>query len=207
MRMRLVQPGRVPYGGSFAINRPDLGMVGTGTTFDMLERNVRAYRRANGIPTGLGFAEELEGQICVLYSAECEITDTILPLSRRLTLDDVVAGTKVLAAFKAAGSPLVPKEEAVRRAEICSRCKLCVPFPKPCNGICASLKEWVDKLVGGYTTPYDEDPRACSVCHCFYSWHVRVPYEYLNRGLDDEQRAIFQEANKLFGCWKISGTA
>ena len=79
MKMRLKAIGRVPYGGGFKINRPDLGMVGTGTAFDMLDRNVRAYRKANGIPTGLGFSEELEQQISELYPDEAEMVDPDLP--------------------------------------------------------------------------------------------------------------------------------
>ena len=205
MRLRIRHIGQVPYDAPYKINKPELGMVGWGTTFDMLERNVREYRRANGMPTGLGFSEELETEICKLYPQECEVTDTILPLQRRLTMDDVISGTKVVASLKAAGSPLVPKEEAERRGEICSRCKLCQPFPKPCNGLCAGLKTVVDSVVGGYTTQYDTDYRACSICHCFFSTQIRVPYEFLDKGLDDSERAQFQEAHKLFGCWKISG--
>jgi hypothetical protein len=179
-------------------------MVGFGTTFEMLETNVRKYRYANGIPCGLGFAEELEKEICLLYPAECQITDTVLPLQRRLTMDDVIAGTKVLAAFKASGSILVPKEEAMRRAAICSRCPLCVTFPKPCNGICESLRVVVAQVVSGYDMPeYDTDPRACSICHCFYSSHVRLPYDTLSVGLNNSEREQFQEAHKVFGCWKV----
>lgn len=196
----------VPYNAPYEINRPDLGMVGFGSNFEMLETNVRKYRLANGIPTGLGFSEELESCVCQYYPNECTVTDTVLPLQRRLTFGDVVDGTKVIASFKAAGSPYVPKEEAERRAAICSRCPLCVTFPKPCNGICGELKTLVDSLLAGYQMPqYDSDPRACSICHCFFSAHVRIPYEYLNKGLDDEQRAQFQEAAKLSGCWKTVG--
>ena len=205
MRMRLRVPGQVPYGGGYTINRPDLGMVGVGTVFDMLERSVRAYRRANAIPTGLGFSEELETEICKLYPAEAEMTDTVLPLNRRLTLDDVISGTKVIAAFKASGSPLVSKEEATRRGAICSKCKLCQPFPKPCNGLCGGLKTIVDSVIGGYSTEYDDDPRACSICHCFYSSHIRIPYQFLEKGLNDQERAQFTEAHKLLGCWKVPG--
>ena len=192
----------MPYNAPYEINLPALGMVGTGTNFEMLSTNVRKYRLANGIPTGLGFEEELENEICKLWPNECEITDTILPLRRRLTLDDVVAGTKVLAAFKLAGSPLVPKEEAERRAAICSNCKLCVPFPRLCSGMCGSLKEVVDQVVGGYHINFDDDHRACSVCHCFAASHVRLPYSILEKGLNDEQKAQFLEAKRLFGCWK-----
>jgi len=203
MRLRIKHIGQVPYDAPYKINKPELGLVGWGTTFDMLEKHVREYRVANGIPTGLGFSEELETEICKLYPAECEMTDTILPLKRRLTMGDVISGTKVIAAFKKAGSPFVPKEEAMRRAEICSRCPLCQPIPRPCNGWCGELKTILDAVVGGYTLEQDNDYRGCSICHCVYSVQVKFPYEFLEKGLDDEQKAQFQEAHKLTGCWKV----
>lgn len=194
-----------PYGGAYEIKRPDLGMVGIGTTFEMLEDKVRAYRRAMGMPTGLGFSEELEQKICELYPQEAEVCDPNLPRAMKLSYGDITAGTKVLWSFKKAGSPLVPQAEAVRRGAICSNCKLCVPFTKPCNGLCGELKDYVDYLTSGYTTPYDNDLRGCSICHCFYSGHIRIPYEHLNKGLNDEERSQFQAANQLWGCWKVPG--
>ncbi len=192
----------VPYNAPYEINLPALGMVGMGTNFSMLETNVRKYRLANGIPTGLGFSEELENEICKLWPNECEITDTILPLRRRLNLDDVISGTKVIASFKAAGSPFVPKEEAMRRAAICERCPLCQPFPRACNGWCGALKTVLDTIVGGYSIEQDNDPRACSICHCVYATQVKFPYEFLAKGLSEEEKAQFLEAKKLSGCWK-----
>lgn len=203
MRMRLVSPGRVPYGGAYEIKEPEKGLVGTGTVFDMLETNVRKYRVAMGIPSGLGFSEELECEVCKKYPDECEITDSNLPLKRRLTLDDVVRGTKVLLALKLSGGQLVPKEEAERRAAICSRCPLAVTFPKPCNGLCASLKDVVDQIVGGYEISMDNDYRSCGICSCYIASQCRLPYSILEKGLNDEMKAQFQAASTQFGCWKV----
>jgi hypothetical protein len=190
----------------YKINRPELGMVGWGTTFDMLETNCRTWCRANGFPMGLGYREHLEQEICKLYPNECEVSGGSLNMNARHTLDDIVSGTKVILSLKRSGDPLVPKEEAIRRGEICSRCKLCVTFPKPCNGLCPSLKDVVDQIIGGnYSTPFDEDIRACSVCHCYYAAHIRIPYVHLNKGLNDTERQQFQEAKQLFGCWKTEG--
>lgn len=205
MKYRLIAPGRVPYGGRFELNLPEKGIVGFGTAYEMLEYNVRKYRVANGIPTGLGFSEELEQEVCKKYNAECEMVDGILPLKRRLTLEDVVHGTKVLLALKLSGGALVPKEEAERRAAICSRCPLCITFPKPCTGLCQSLKEVVDAIIGGYTTIMDDDPRSCSICGCYASSQCRLHYNILEKGLNDEMKAQFKQAHVELGCWKHEG--
>jgi hypothetical protein len=203
MKMRLKHTQSVPYGGMYKINRPDLGMVGNGTVFEDLIRNVRAFRKANAIPTGLGFDRELEAEICKLYPDESEPADPDLPTKARLTFEDLVHGTKVLLSFKLAGSPIVSKEEALRRGSICARCPLCVPFAHPCGGLCGELKTVVDSLTGGYDTQWDNDLRACSVCHCFYSSHIRIPYEHLEKGLTDEMKKQFQKANEYYSCWKV----
>ncbi len=208
MKAKLKYLTQTPYGNEFKINRPDLGMVGTGTTFVMLETNVKKYRIANGIPIGLGFSEDLEAQICLLYPKECDQTDEILPLNRRHNLDDIIRGTKVLLSFKRAGSPYVPKEEALRRAAICSKCPLCQSFPRGCGGgLCGELKEIVDAMVSGYSTPLDTDLRACAICRCFAGTHVKVPYKHLAKGLTEEMKEQFQRAHDEpgIGCWKVEG--
>lgn len=206
MRYRVITPMQPPYGGMFKIERKDLGMVGFGTTFEMLERNVRKYRRDNGIPIGLSFSEELECQICINYPKECEASSDVLPFKRRIGYDDVVRGTKVLAELKVRlGGQLVPQEEANRRAHICNKCPLAQTFPTPCSGFCGELKSLIDTIIGGYATFLDGDKRACSVCRCFLASHVRVPYAALEAGLDAEMKAQFEEAAKDLGCWKVPG--
>lgn len=207
MKMKLLRPQQPPYGGSYTLNEPSKGMVGSGTSLDMLETNVRKYRTSMGIPTGLGFAEELQQEVCAHYPQECEHSDPNLPTQIRLGFDDMVHGTRVLLSFKMAGSPLVSKEEAIRRGEICSRCKLCVPFQHPCTGLCGELKTIVDSLVGHYETPFDNDLRGCGICHCFFSSHVRIPYEHLNKGITPEMGNQFAAAHAAFGCWKVPGAA
>lgn len=207
MRYRVITPMQPPYGGIFKIDRPDLGMVGTGTTFEMLERNVRKYRRDNAIPIGLGFSEELEQHICQAYPQECEMSNEVLPLKRNLGMDDVVRGTEVLAALKIRlGGQLVPQPEAIRRGNTCDKCPMCKPFPTPCSGLCGAIKSLADQIIGGsYGTPWDGDKRACGICRCFMSSHIRVPYAALEVGLDDDMKAQFQEAAKEFNCWKVPG--
>lgn len=207
MKMKLRTTMQPPYGGMYRIDRPDIHMVGMGTSFEMLDTNCRKWRKNNGYPVGLGFSEELEQIICGMYPDEAEVADPTLPTQVKLGFDDVVRGTEVLVSFKAAGSPLVPKEEAERRAAICGRCKLLVPFSRPCGGLCGALKTAVDAVIGGYDIAFDNDLRACGICHCFAASHVRIPYAHLEKGLTPEMKAQFNAAAQIYSCWKVEGAA
>lgn len=205
MKWKLKAPGQVPYGAQYMLDLPERGMVGTGTVFDMLETRVRLWRKANGWPMGLGLSEEIEQCVCEKYPAECEADDTLLPIRRRLTLDDVIRGTKVILAMKLHPDPLVPKAEAERRGAICEKCPLAIQFPKPCGGLCGELKTIVDSVIGGYDTRFDTDYRSCSVCSCYFSSQIRIKYELLDKGLTDQMRGEFRMANEAYNCWKIPG--
>lgn len=206
MRMRLKKRGQVPYGGMYEIKRHDLGMVGRATTFDGIRDQVFAYRRANALPIGLGFEEELENEICKLYPKECEGCDDRIPLKRRLSMADVVHGTKVILALKLAGGELVSNQEAMQRWEICNRCPLNVVFPIPCAGLCPELRSVVDGIIGGRRLPFDDDRRSCAICGCYSAAQVRVPYRHLEKGLTPEMKEAFQVAKTEFGCWKTPAT-
>ena len=205
MRMRLKKRGQVPYGGMYEIKRHDLGMVGRATTFDGVRDQVFAYRRANALPIGLGFEEELENEICKMYPKECEGCDPDIPLKRRLGMADVVHGTKVLLSLKRAGDQLVSANEALRRYEICNRCPLNIQFPIPCSGLCPELRSVVDAIIGGNRLPCDDDRRSCAVCGCYTASHIRIPYEHLARGITEEMKRSFQRAHEEFNCWKVPG--
>lgn len=198
---RLIQSGRVPYGGLFQVNRPAEGMVGQGSTFDQLERNVLAYRRANGIPVGLGFSDELMSLVCQLYPVECKETDPrMLPdKPTRLRFSDVVTGTKVMVSLATASNPIVSPEEAARRANICAVCKYNVQFSKPCGGICAALKQVVKAAIGNRSTPRASELNACQICKCYLESAVWVNAALQIKPLSDNQKAQFE---LVPNCWK-----
>jgi len=122
VKLRLRSKNQAPYGGIYELSRADIGMVGRGTTWDMVRNRIMDYRKANGIPIGLGFDDELEQALCRSYPAECEYFDGRSPKLRNLGLHDVVVGTKVMISLKLAGSPLEDRAEAERRAKICVDC-------------------------------------------------------------------------------------
>jgi hypothetical protein len=203
MKYQLIAPGRVPYGGRYELNLPEKGIVGFGTAFQMLESNVRKYRIANGIPTGLGFSEELEQEVCIKYPSECtDIDPNSLVMRRGLNLDDIITGTKTMVSLLAAGSPTVDQTEADRRAAICAGCRWNQSFSKPCSGICQSLLDVVKGITGAKSTPYDNQLMSCYWCGCFIQASVWVPRDIQWNALNDAQKAKFKQVSH---CWKRDG--
>lgn len=204
IRAALVTKSQPPYGGQFSINRPDIGMVGGGTNFEMLMRNLRNYRKSNAIPMGLEFEDEVEREICKLYPAACHETSNLIPnRDRTYSFSDVIHGTKAMIAFKLAGSPLVSQEEANKRAAICSHCPNNGPFTKPCGGICGELQDIVVSLIGGKTTPMDAALNSCYICNCFNRASVWVELDVMWKTLTPTQKEQFKTAKEQYQCWKF----
>jgi hypothetical protein len=200
--LRVKRRNQPPYGGLWALNLPDKGLVGTGYVYEALRRNLAEYRKANDIPIGIGFDDEIEQSLCAQYPGECGDESKVRP--HRLEFGDVVNGAKVMLALKLSGSQLVPAAEAERRAAICGACPHNEDFNKPCAGICQKLKELVHKIIGANRTKLDDDNKACKICSCFTSAHIWLPVEILNKGLTDLMRDRFREAKEKHNCWKVT---
>lgn len=199
MKIQLKSRGVIPYGGYFKFREPATGQYLNGGTWDMLLQTVRDYRKANGIPLGLDFEDEVETQVCRNQPDECDYIDDSIPRDRQLSMSDVIRGTKVLLSFKLAGSPLVSREEAERRGSICSGCRFNVTFPRPCTGLCPELRDLVVAIVGNQGTQYDKDLKSCSICGCFTQAHIWLPLDILDKGLTEGMRSAF---NSIPHCWK-----
>lgn len=195
---RLLQGNRVPYGGEYRINRPDLGMVGTGYIFDVLLESVRSYRKANGIPIGLGFVDEVEKVICEQMPDECEEHNGKMPLRKR-TLSDIIAGSRVMLSHWWNGRKLVTREESERRARICVSCPMNQTFVKSCTGICPELKQVVTSIVDAQGTQYDINLHSCQICGCYLSAAIWVPLDVQLNPLPEEQKEQFENVPN---CWK-----
>lgn len=198
--MEVIGDFHVPYGSKFEVIDPATKLTITGTTFRMLFNAACASRKANSVPEGLGFREEVMDWVCQKYPQECKPVDFSRPKTS-LSLSDVLRGTHVLVAFKLAGSPLVDSKEAERRAGICAQCKLNVAFPKPCGGLCGELKTMVDTIIGNVRTPTDNSNKSCAICRCYTSAHVWLPLDILDKGLTDDMRKQFKSVPD---CWKKS---
>ncbi len=172
--------------------------------WEYLLKAIADHRRKHNLPIGLGFADEVEAQVCQNQPEMCADTDPTIPKARNLGLSDIMHGMAVMASWKLAGSPLVPQQEANRRAEICSKCRMNVVFSRPCGTMCGQLKNAVHALVGKVATPFDNELKSCSICACFTSAHVWLPLTYLDKGLTDDMRAQFLVAKEKWGCWKVT---
>lgn len=201
---KLIHINRVPYGGEYVLNRPDLGMVGSGSSFVQLEGRVRAYRHANSIPTGLGFQQELMQVVCEKYPQEC--TDAVpgeFSRPHKLGLNDVVLGTRIAFSMVSKGlsgeTVVVDDAEANRRAEICAQCAFNVPFTKPCGGYCGELRDLVRRLVGNKEVKGASNLGACFLCHCFLESAVWVRLDIQVNPMPAELKAKFEAVER---CWK-----
>jgi len=196
---RIKIPSQIPYGGEYRLNIPEIGMVGNGMNFEALLRSIREWRRANSMPIGLDFENEVEREVCAKYSVECDDHPTTKPRKQRLSLATVLRGTNVLLSFKLAGSPYVSQEEANRRAAICAACVWNQDYAKPCGGNCGGLKEVVSKIIGHAKTDYDDRLKSCGICGCVAQAHCWLPLEFLAKGVTSDMREQFAAVEN---CWK-----
>lgn len=200
---RLKHKSSIPWGGGFELNLPEKGMVGRAINFETLVTVISKYRRANAIPIGIEFEDEVEREICLRWPQECKETDARVP-NRELKLgfQEVIQGTRAMIAHKLAGSPLETQDEANRRALICAKCPNNVSVHLPCSGICGELQTVVNAIVGAKGTPYDGSLKSCAICGCWLTASVWVPTLFQWQALSAAQKASFRLARDTAGCWK-----
>lgn len=203
MKVRIRNKNQIPYGGKWVYVDPDTGHSLWQVTWDNLIRVATEHRRANGLPIGLGFEDMIEERCCLDLPAECEGNDDLNLTNHDITLWDVVRGSRVMLEFKIAGSPLVPREEAIRRAEICKKCPLNSSFKMPCSGICQELRDVVSSVTNQYGIPQDQYLKSCRICHCYLEAAVKLPLDIQCKGVTDEMKRQFAIAKERFNCWKI----
>ena len=192
----------MPHGGLFYIKDPLTGYPLEGTMFNMLFDRAVAYRRANSIPIGLDFEEQIEAQVCEKYPDECEINRRALGIPGvQPGLYDVARASAIMIKHKVS-EELVPQEEANRRAAICAVCPLRAQMTLPCSRCFSALENVVGWIVGGRGTPHDEKLAACGICKCYISASVWLPLTTQCLGLTDEMRDHFAFARTNFNCWK-----
>lgn len=184
-----------PRGGLWKYTHPVSGTLFSSPQLAALKYSIRKHEEANSYT--ITSEAEIENQLCVNHPFACSENPAVAP--RRLHLSDILRGTKVIASFKLAGSPLVAHEEAERRAGICINCSHNVDYAKPCSGICQELIDLVKSVVGGAATKYDSMLKACDICGCANTAQVHVPVEFLLKGTTPEMLNQFRTVSQ---CWK-----
>jgi len=193
-------PQQVPPGG-YQWKDPDTGTLINSRCYDVFVGRVNAHRDGNGLPRVT--EAEMQHQNCSRLApsafANFCISDAPSPLSIdsvRLHASDIARGTMAILRFKMAGSPLVAKEEAERRAAICIGCPFNTTYRMPCAGMCGELLDVVQALVGGERTSRDGDLHACAVCKCSLAAKVHVPLDILRKSDTPEIAEAYPE-----NCW------
>lgn len=159
------------------------------------------HKQNNGYEIPDDWQARAEDQLCrVLPPGWCEYAHGGEPsefLDRRTPLQDIVNGTKVLAAFVASGCELVPQAEAETRGAICAGCyaREAVQGCAPCVG----LSNLVAEICGARETRADAilEGKACLVCHCAARANVWIPVEVSKEGVTPEMMRQFPDF-----CWK-----
>lgn len=144
---------------------------------------------------------DMEDQLCKLLPPGWCLQDTGDPppwfINSRVTMDEVIRGTKVLASFIAQGMPLVEKSVAAERGAICAGC----PFAANAAGCgpCAGLSNLIGEIAGA--APLDSDPilgnRSCLICGCAARAQIWLPIELLAKGVTPEMDERWPT-----WCWK-----
>lgn len=184
-----------PRGGLWLYEHPVSGTKFSSPNLVAIKYSIWKHEEANGYPTTP--EADIENRLCESHPFSCSDNPPVAP--RRLHLNDILRGTRVIASFKLAGSPLVAPEEAERRAGICTTCSRNVDYAKPCSGICQELLDLVQSVVGGSATKYDGMLKACDICGCDNSAQVHVPAEFLVKGVTPEMMTQFKTVGN---CWK-----
>ncbi len=178
----------MPYGGRWYYKDPNSGMEFTFYQLSGLIDQIRKHREANNFPVGLEFEQEIEP------------FDPKIPRKKKYVIGDIIRGTGVMIQHWIAGSKVVPRAEAERRAQICKKCTYNDDFSKPCSiGICGELKSLVSSIVDHQGTQYDKDLRACHLCGCFLQAAIWLPLEVQCTGVTPEMKEAFATVPE---CWK-----
>lgn len=170
-------------------------------SYDGWLTQIENHRRFNGYEAPTDWVAEAEDQLCRLLPAGWCVQDTGAPpdfyLETRVTMEDVLNGTKVLASFTMQGMPLVDREVAEERGKTCAGCYAAIPIPgcSPCVGLASLIAD----IAGA--DPLTSDPhlelKSCAVCKCSARAQVWLPAELLSKGVPDEMLPKFPAF-----CWK-----
>jgi hypothetical protein len=195
---RLLEPNTVPPDGYRAF-QPETRTWIRAPDYNNLFFLVREHRKANNIPLGPFWEAQVEDQLCqMLPPGFCKQED---PIGRRSNIftrigwDDVVSGTKTIAAWATTGFKQVDQALADSRADVCSRC----PFNVQIGGLCAAcqhLQNLTAQFTKGRKTAHDAFLKACAVCRCALQVKCWTPIEAIKAGTSSEQLNKFPQ-----WCW------
>lgn len=198
--LRLIPDSTTPP-DKFRFTHPEDGWIDVAMDRKSWFAAIKKHRVDNGYPLPDDWQAQAEDQLCrILPPGWCLQEDGRSPeqfVDTRISLDDVLRGTRVLLSFMFHGMPTVPQAQIESRAKTCASCYMNIAIPgcSPCVG----LSNLIADVSGNISTPADPMLRACAICHCSNQAQTRIPIEILAKGVTGEQRALF---NTVEHCWK-----
>lgn len=158
---------------------PETGYIAHAWTFDAWKDLVRDHCQTNNLNWDEARLKDMEQQHCLtLPPGWCNYDDPNRPrVNLSLSWDDVKEGLATFSRWIAGGMSYVSKEEAERRALICSRCYMNTNV----SG-CSACQAAVAAITKSRKTIHDQHLRACGVCKCLLKAKVHVPLSILDKG-------------------------
>jgi len=190
-RLSLVKPTVCPPDG-FRYVFPSTGYTVHAWTYSDWVTFARNHLSANHLPVPLDLEETMQDQLCqTLEPGWCNYDDPSRPRpNTSLDWNAVQQGLTTFSNWVKGGLKTVGKDEANRRAKICSRCYLNVNVQG-----CSACSKALAFITGRHKTQYDSSLKACAACKCFLKAKVHFPLSILDKNLPGAQ-ALYPEF-----CW------
>lgn len=173
---------------------PDTGHMTVSHNVVQWVDDATLHRLANGLPVPADLQQQMEDQLCGTIPPEwCLQVDPNRPfVSTRFGWQDVQDGLNTFLSWISGGTKLVTQEEADRRAKICSACYLNVHVEG-----CATCHKLAAALTWNRATAYDNNLKACAVCHCLLKAACHFPINDLESGDSEEHQKQYPSF-----CWR-----
>lgn len=174
-RLKLFNPSVCPPNG-FRYVFPQDGWVDHAWDYATWFQQAKDHARANNLREPN--VDDLEEQLCLtLPPGWCNYDDPNRPRpNTELDWNDVLRGVDAYSQYVLKGFAQVDKDEADRRALICSRCYLNVNI----SG-CSACRAVADKLASQFNSKYDYALKYCAACKCTLRAKVHFPLDILDR--------------------------
>jgi hypothetical protein len=194
----LISKTTVPSDGYRYLQPETETWIRGGDYFDLFEK-VKAHRKANNIPSGPLWREEVEDQLCrQLPPGSCKNSDPrqthSTGLSTRMDWGTVQSFTTTMATWAKGGVKTVSEGLANARAGICRSCYYNVSVPG-CRS-CTGLLNLALQVAKGKRLLSNRNLRNCAVCKCHLPVKVWFPIEAIAAGTSAETLAKYPDF-----CW------
>lgn len=179
-------------------------LISSPTFMDLISDVDRHYKVNNlsGGPT----PEALEDYNCRdLQTGFCTEEDgtPVIQESYKMTPQDVLKFTALMAQWAFQGMPRVEPPKAEARAQVCIECPLNRDLPTGCRGCSMkTLRSSIIKITQGRSTRFDNKLHVCKACLCGLQGKIWLPVELLWKHLSLSRRERLAKKDRDdIDCW------